>query len=106
MRPTTTTQENSTTDIKPVSPWRVKRVKVLDNYQLEVEFLDGLMGKVDLKARVNSDKAGVFASLKDEAIFKQVFVHLGVVTWPGEIDLAPEVMYENIKNHGIWVLSA
>jgi len=26
------------------------------------------------------------------------------VTWPGEIDLAPDAMYEGIKATGVWVL--
>lgn len=37
-----------------------------------------------------------FQPLKEEAVFKNPTVEYGVVTWKnGEIDLAPEVMYEN-----------
>ncbi|MBT0893743.1 hypothetical protein KI811_07950 [Geobacter hydrogenophilus] len=28
----------------------------------------------------------------------------GAVTWPGEIDLAPDAMYQNIKQYDKWVL--
>lgn len=106
MRPTSTTQKDSTTQVNPKSAWRVQAVKVLPNYQLEVVFVDGLCGRVNLALRVHSENAGVFASLKDVKVFNQVFVHLGVVTWPGEIDLAPDAMYESIKKTGEWVLPA
>ncbi|RPI04004.1 MAG: DUF2442 domain-containing protein, partial [Zetaproteobacteria bacterium] len=36
--------------------------------------------------------------------FSQVFVAHGAVTWPGEIDLAPDAMYAEIKKLGRWVL--
>jgi hypothetical protein len=39
-----------------------------------------------------SDEAGVFAALRDETLFAQVHLELGVVTWPGEIDIAPDAM--------------
>jgi hypothetical protein len=29
----------------------------------------------------------------------------GAVTWPGEIDLAPDAMYAEIKRGGHWILS-
>jgi hypothetical protein len=48
--------------------------------------------------------AGVFASLRDPAVFDQVFVESGVVTWPGEIDLAPDAMHQEIKKSGEWLL--
>jgi hypothetical protein len=28
----------------------------------------------------------------------------GAVTWPGDIDLAPDAMYREIKRSGEWVL--
>ena len=33
-----------------------------------------------------------------------VYVSLGAVTWPGELDLAPDAMYDEIKARGEWVL--
>jgi hypothetical protein len=29
---------------------------------------------------------------------------IGAVTWPGEIDLAPDAMHDEIKKNGKWVL--
>jgi hypothetical protein len=53
---------------------------------------------------VASAQAGVFSCLRDPALFDQVFLDCGAVTWPGEIDLAPDAMYDEIRAHGCWVL--
>jgi hypothetical protein len=34
----------------------------------------------------------------------QAHLEYGAVTWPGEIDLAPDAMYAEIKEAGTWVL--
>lgn len=85
-------------------PWRVAEVRALDRFRLHVRFNDGLEGKVNLAGLVNSSNAGVFAALSDVSLFGQVFVEHGAVTWPGEIDLAPDAMYAAIKKDGEWVL--
>jgi hypothetical protein len=36
--------------------------------------------------------------------FAQVSIEMGATTWPGEIDLAPDAMREEIKKHGEWRL--
>ncbi len=83
-------------------PDDVADVTVLEDYVLDVSFNDGLRGKVDLKRLVHAPNAGVFSALSDPARFAEVFVELGVVTWPGAIDLAPDAMYAQIKANGCW----
>lgn len=51
-----------------------------------------------------SNRAGIFAKLKDSNIFNQVYLELGVATWPGGIDLAPDAMHDEIKQNGKWIL--
>jgi hypothetical protein len=85
-------------------PWRVVAVEALPGFQLHVRFVDGLQGTVDMNRLVHSAKAGVFAELADPERFARVFVEHGAVTWPGEIDLAPDAMYDAIKQAGRWVL--
>jgi hypothetical protein len=80
-------------------------VVAFSGYRLHVRFLDGLEGTVDMSHLVSSESAGVFAALRDETVFKQVFLEFGAATWPGEIDLAPDAMYEEIKKNGTWVLT-
>ena len=88
--------------IRPTAPWRVVEATALPGHRLFVRFVDGLTGLVDLSALIASPNAGVFARLRDPALFKQVHVDLGAVVWPGNLDLAPDAMHEAIKQHGEW----
>jgi len=97
-------KKNTSSQIVCKSPDDVKKVKPLAGYCLEVHFMDKTVGKVFMKDLIFSSKAGVFSALRDSELFNQVFVEYGVTTWPGEIDLAPDVMYSSIKKHGKWVL--
>lgn len=104
MRKNETSQKNIASTIVPSVPWRVASVNPLPNYRLKVVFQDGQSGLVELSGLILGSEAGVFSVLKDETIFHQVHVDLGVVTWPGEIDLAPDAMYEAIKQEGKWIV--
>jgi len=57
-----------------------------------------------LPAFVDSDAAGVFETLRDEELFRQVKETLGAVSWPDNLDLAPDAMHHAINERGIWVL--
>ena len=81
--------------------WNVIDVKVISDYDLRVKFRDGLEGVVKL---LPSRFRGVFEPLKDPKFFNQVKAINGAVTWPGELDLAPDAMYHEIKKNGVWVL--
>jgi hypothetical protein len=108
MRAQPTSEQDSSSSItpavRPCMPWRAVKVQALPGYQLRVEFVDGVQGMVDMNALVHSSTAGVFAELADAARFASVFVEHGAVTWPGEIDLAPDAMHAAIKLAGTWVL--
>jgi Protein of unknown function (DUF2442) len=105
MRKETALEQNTSARVTPSVPWRLKDVKALSGYRLKVCFQDGLEGTVDMSALVWSENAGVFAALRDETVFRQVFLEYGAVTWPGEIDLAPDAMYEEIKKNVAWLLT-
>ena len=79
----------------------VVSVKPLEHLRLAVRFADGLSGEVVFK---ESHLYGVFEALKDPAVFAQARCDQGFVEWPGEIDIAPDAMYDVIKEHGCWVL--
>lgn len=108
MRTQSAAQEDSalaiTPSIQPRMPWRVAAVKALPDYRLQVRFVDGTEGTVDLMGLVHSPGAGVFAVLADPALFAQVFIEHGAVTWPGEIDLASDAMHAEITKGGEWVV--
>lgn len=104
MRTKSVAKKDCATGVVCISPWRLKKVKSLPNYELEVEFNDGTHGFVEMIKLIMSDKAGVFAILKDREIFNKAHLEHGVITWPGEIDLAPDAMHDAIKQNGKWVL--
>ncbi|KEI35570.1 DUF2442 domain-containing protein [Allofrancisella frigidaquae] len=78
-------------------------VQVTSKNTLEVLFEDGLKGQIIFYP---SRFRGVFKSLEDENEFKKVFIdrEIGTVTWENGLDLAPDVMYEQISKKGQWVL--
>ena len=104
MRTKSTSKENIATGIVCSAPWRLTKVTPLSNYELEVEFNDGTHGFVEMVKLILSDKAGVFAVLQDKDLFNKAHLEYGVLTWPGEIDLAPDAMFDAIKQKGRWVL--
>ena len=68
-------------------------VRYIADYKLEVTFETGEKGIVDLHRFIH--EGGVFSRFKDLSYFKQVYVNkeLGVLTWPGDVDIAPETIY-------------
>ena len=95
--------EDITPPIVPTAPWRVAKFRTLPGYRLRVEFIDGTTGEVDLSRLVMSAKAGVFATLRDPAVFVRAHLQYGAIVWPGEIDIAPDAMYDAIRSSEIWV---
>ena len=79
----------------------VVKVETLEYLHLKVTFRDGLCGQVKF---VETHLKGVFEILKNPAVFLKVHCKNGFIEWPGDIDLAPDVMYDEIKKNGIWEL--
>lgn len=104
MRKESNTEKNIAPAITCTAPWRLTKIKPLENYKLEAEFVDGTHGFVEMEQLITSQKAGVFAKLKDVGIFNKAYIEYGAVTWPNEIDLAPDAMHNEIKSNGVWVL--
>ena len=84
-------------------PWDVVEVKIIDEHLIAVTFADGLQGKVYMGRLINSKDAGIFERLRDPSVFKQVHIELGTLVWPGEIDLPPHVMHDEIERNGVYV---
>ena len=70
------------------------------DHRLQVRFADGTAGEVDVRPLIDAPEPGMFEALRDMALFEQVFIDDGAVTWPGGIDLAPDAMYDDIKLTG------
>ncbi len=81
--------------------WDVTEVKVVGDHALWVRSRDGVEGTVKF---LPGFFRGVFSHLHDQVQFQQVMLVDGVVTRPGDLDLAPDAMHKEIKAHGEWVL--
>jgi Protein of unknown function (DUF2442) len=109
MQPNTASETDRAAGVEPpINPradWRVRNLRVVEHGVLDVQFADGTQGVVDLRPRLSrADLVGtVYEPLQDAAFFSQAAVHLGAVEWPGEIDLAPDVMYDAIRASGQWI---
>jgi hypothetical protein len=84
----------------------VKTASALPDARLRVTFVDGTSGEVEMGALLrNPDLDGtLFEPLRDPAIFAQAQVVLGAIQWPNGADLAPDAMYDAIRERGVWVL--
>ena len=99
-----TTTQDIAPPIVPTAPWRIAKFRILPGFRLAVEFIDGTTGEVDLSRLVMSEKAGVFAMLRDPEVFAQARLEYGAILWPGDIDIAPDSMYDVIRSTGSWIL--
>lgn len=71
----------------------VVRVRVLDDYQLLLQFEDGATGVFDMTPFLDK---GVFSRLRDPDVFCSASIEGGTVSWPGGIDIAPERLYTDM----------
>jgi hypothetical protein len=68
-------------------------------HRLFVRFEDGAEGERDL-ADLVARGGPMVQPLKDEAYFARVFVDNGAPTWPNGYDLAPDALYEEMREAG------
>lgn len=69
---------------------RVKSVRALDDYQLEVSFDNGERRIFDVKPYLSR---GIFVRLRDRSLFHAARVVAGSVEWPTGVDLSYETLY-------------
>jgi len=69
----------------------VVKVAIHEGYELDLEFENGERRRFDMTPYMDMKP---FNRLKGSALFRCVHVDYGTVVWPGEIDVAPETLYE------------
>jgi hypothetical protein len=76
----------------------VLEVEVIGPHDLRLSFEDGTVGDVHF---TDDDWKGVLAPLRDRATFAKVSVdrELGTLVWPGGLDIAPEPLYREARQH-------
>ena len=72
----------------------VKSVRVQDDYMLEIEFDNREIRLFDAKLYLEK---GAFRALKDLSRFRQAYVAFDTVCWPGNLDIAPETLYDRSR---------
>jgi len=73
---------------------KVISVKILQNYQADLTFDDGVSGVVDLSHLVGK---GVFEAWRDSGAFEQARIGTGgELVWGDHIDLCPDSLYLKI----------
>lgn len=95
-----------TPSIQIRAPWRVASVRAVSDMRLHVVFVDGTEGDVDMEHFLSDEKIDgtLFEPLRRPEIFKQASIELGAVRWPTGADIAPDSMYDEIRNHGSWMM--
>lgn len=78
--------------------------KPLPDYKVAVVFNNGMDGVFDCKYLLDYETS---AALADYAVFSQVRAEHGTLCWPGDIDVAPETVWEeSVKRHSAELLPA
>jgi hypothetical protein len=70
---------------------RVVSVDTLDGYKLNILFNNGERKVFDVSPYLSK---GLFARLRDPELFKQAYVAYDTVCWPGNLDIAPETLFD------------
>jgi len=69
----------------------VTKVHPRPDFQIELEFSTGEARLFDVRPYLDK---GVFTRLKDISLFQQAYVAFDTVCWPGNLDIAPETLYD------------
>lgn len=75
-------------------PPKVQGVEALPDHMLRLRFDNGETGMLDVKPYLDF---GVFARLRDPAVFAQVVVSFDTVEWPCGVDLDPAFVYDKCR---------
>lgn len=72
----------------------VVRVVAQPDYTLFLEFENGEKRVFDMAPLMDKEP---FIQLKGSPLFSMAFVDYGTVVWPGNIDIAPETLYDRSR---------
>ena len=72
---------------------KISGVRPLDDFKLWLRFNTGEAKIFDCKPLFDTP---AFAPLQNPSVFRNVYIDYGVIVWnDGDIDIAPETLYEN-----------
>ena len=80
---------------------KVSGIRPMENHLLWIRFNTGEAKVFDLKPLLDTP---AFAPLKDESLFRGVYIDYGITVWmDGDIDIAPEYLYQNSITYEEWI---
>lgn len=79
---------------------KIISVLPLSGCRIQVKFTDNVEGIIDLS---DMKGKGIFSAWDDEKVFNMASVNAenNTVTWPGGIDLCPDVLYAEVTGKDI-----
>ena len=77
---------------------KARRLRPLSGYRLDIEFSDGSSGVADLSDFVMTGP--MMEPLREQAFFAQIFIEMGVPTWPNGCDIDPTALRMRLKESG------
>jgi len=72
----------------------VVNAELLGDYEVFVEFNDGVCGAIDFRKKLNNDHRQIVRDLLEPGKFKTVKVENDTLCWDNGVDFAPEYLYE------------
>jgi len=78
---------------------RVMRVVPRDDFHLDILFDNGQWRRFDARPYLQK---GDFRKLLEIDLFRRAYVGIDTVCWPGDLDIAPETLFDRsvpIENH-------
>lgn len=79
---------------------KVAEVRAVGETTLWMRFSDGSEGARDF-ADILAETGPMIDPLRDPAMFKRVFLSLGVPTWPNGFDLDPINLHSELRSAGL-----
>lgn len=64
--------------------------KIHQDYQIVITYINGEKRLIDMKNFLTEKP---WDKLKSKTLFNKVTISYGTLSWPGEIDIAPETLY-------------
>ena len=74
---------------------RVRKATPLENFEMLIEFEDGLQKEIDLEPFLHGQ---IFEPIRNNPkMFQDVRIEGGTIAWANGADIDPEVLYYNLK---------